>query len=57
MRRGKKKNDIAWPNRYKNEIHIYADYKKLISDMMTHRLIVKGWEKAFHSNETKRKLG
>ena len=52
-----KKKDIARPNRDKNEIHIYAAYKKLTSDMMTHRLIVKGWGKVFHSNEMKRRLG
>ena len=36
-REGKKKEeDIEWLNRYKNKIHIYAAYKKLISDIVTY---------------------
>ena len=28
--------DVEWLNGYKNKIHIYAAYKRLISDLKTH---------------------
>ena len=40
--------NIVCLNRYKTKIHIYAIYKRLISDLKTHRLKVRSWEKIFY---------
>ena len=42
---------------YKNKTHICVAYKRLTSDLETHRLNVKGWEKDFHTYENPKKAG
>ena len=37
--------DTDWMNRYKNTTHIYAAYKRLTSDLKTHKTKSKGMEK------------
>ena len=49
--------DTDWLNGYKNKTHIYAVYKKLTSDLKTHRLKVKGWKNIFHENGKQKKAG
>ena len=44
-------------NGYKNKTHIYAVYKKLTSDLKTHRLKVKGWKNIFHAKGKQKKPG
>ena len=34
--KSEKKKDIEWLNGYKNKTHIYAAYKRLTSEMITH---------------------
>ena len=49
--------DTDWLNGYKNKTHIYAVYKKLTSDLKTHRLKVKGWKNIFHAKGKQNKPG
>ena len=49
--------DRDWLNGYKNKTHIYAVYKKLTSDLKTHRLKVKGWKNIFHAKGKQNKPG
>ena len=49
--------DIDWLNGYKNKTHIYAIYKRPISDLETHTLKVREWKKIFHANENQKKAG
>ena len=41
----------------KNEIYLYAAYKRLTLDLKTHRLKVKEWKKIFHANVREKKIG
>ena len=41
----------------KNNTHLYVAYKKLSSDVRTHRLKVKGQKKIFSANGTQMKAG
>ena len=41
----------------KKKTHIYAVYKRLTSDLGTHRLKVRGWKKIFHPNGNQKKAG
>ena len=50
--------DTDWLNRYKNTTHIYAAYKRLTSDLKTHKTKSKGMEKRiFHANGNQTKAG
>ena len=49
--------DKDWPNGYKHKIHIYAVYKRLISNLGTHTDKVRGWKKMFHANRDQKKAG
>ena len=49
--------DPDWLNGYKNKTHIYAVYKKPISDLTTYRLKVRGWKNIFHANGKQKKAG
>ena len=49
--------DTDWLNGYKNKTHIYAVYKKPISDLTTYRLKVRGWKNIFHANGKQKKAG
>ena len=50
--------DTDWLNGYKNKIHIYAVYRKPISDLKnTYSLEVKGWKNIFHANGKQKKAG
>ena len=49
--------DTDWLSGYKNKTHIYAVYKKLTSDLKTHRLKVKGWKNIFHAKGKQKKPG
>ena len=42
--------DIEWLNGLKKKTHLFAAYKRLTSDVRTHRLQVKGWKSVFHLN-------
>ena len=37
--------------------HIFAAYKRLTSDIKTHRLKVKEWKKMFHANGNQKQTG
>ena len=45
--------DKDWPNGYKHKIHIYAVYKRPISNLGTHTDKVRGWKKYCIQMETK----
>ena len=47
--------DTDWLNGYKNKTHINAAYKRLTSDLETHKLKVKGWKKICHVNGNQKK--
>ena len=47
--------DTDWLNGYKNQIHIYAVYKKPTSDLKTHRLKMRRWKNIFHANRKQKK--
>ena len=49
--------DTDWLNGYKYKIHIYAIYKKPLSDLKTYRLKVRGWKNIFHANGKQKKAG
>ena len=50
--------DTDWLNGYKNKTHIYAVYKKPISDLNTHvDWKVRGWKNIFHANGNQKKAG
>ena len=49
--------DTGSLNGYKNKTHIYAAYKRFTSELKTHRLKVRGWEKILHANGNDKKLG
>ena len=49
--------DIYWLNGYKNNISIYAVYKRPTSDLGTHTDKVRGWKKIFHANGNQKKAG
>ena len=49
--------DMEWLNGYKNKTHIYAAYKRIISEPNTQRLKVKEWKKVFHANGNQKKVG
>ena len=49
--------DTGSLNGYKNKTHIYAVYKRPISDLGTYRLKVRGWKNIFHANENQKKTG
>ena len=49
--------DKDWPNGYKHKIHIYAVYKRPISNLGTHTDKVRGWKKMFHANRDQKKAG
>ena len=42
--------DTDWLNGYKNKTHTYAAHKRPTSDLLKHRLKVKGWKKIVHAN-------
>ena len=42
--------DTDWLTGYKNKTHIYAAYKKPISDLKTYRLKVRRWKSIFLEN-------
>ena len=44
-------------NGYKNKTHRLAIFKKLSSDIKTHRLKVTGWENIFYANGKQKKAG
>ena len=45
-------------NGYQNKTHIYAVYKKPISDLNTHvDWKVRGWKNIFHANGNQKKAG
>ena len=45
--------DTGWLNGYKNRAHIYAVYKRTISDIGH----TQGMEKVFHENRNQKKAG
>ena len=49
--------DTNWLNGYKNKTHICVVYKKLTSELKTHRLKVRGWKNIFHANGKQKKAG
>ena len=49
--------DTNWLNGYKNKTHICVVYKKLTSELKTHRLKVRGWKNIFHANGKQKKVG
>ena len=49
--------DTDWLNGYRNKTHICAVFKKLTSDLKTHRLKVRGWKNIFHANGKQKKAG
>ena len=44
-----------WIQKKKKKAHIYAAYRRPISDLDTYRLKVKGWKKIFHVNGNQKK--
>ena len=48
---------IDWLNGHKNKTHIYAVYKKPLSDLKTYRLKVRGQKNIFHANGKQKKAG
>ena len=46
---------IHWLNGYKNKTHAYAVYKRLTSNLGTHRVKVRGRKKIFHANGYQKK--
>ena len=49
--------DKDWPNGYKHKTHIYAVYKRPISNLGTHTDKVRGRKKMFHANRDQKKAG
>ena len=47
--------DTDWLTGYKNKTHIYAVYKKPISDLKTHIDWNWGWKNIFHANGKEKK--
>ena len=47
--------DTDWLNGYKNKTHIYAVYKKPISDLKTYIDWNWGWKNIFHANGKEKK--
>ena len=47
--------DTEWLNGYKNKSHIYTAYKRHTSDIKTHRLKVRRWNKVFLANGNEKK--